>query len=140
MDKWFRIQAQSPLPGGVARVKALMDHPAFVFTNPNKLRAVVAGFCRGNPSQFHAVDGSGYELLGQTIRDIDHVNPQIAAGLSKIFLDWARFTPERQVLIHKQLKLILETPGLSSNTHEVVTAALSAADGSKATNPSMSKL
>ena len=117
-----------------------MQHPAFVFTNPNKLRAVVAGFCRGNPRQFHAVDGSGYELLGQTIRDIDRVNPQIGAGLSKMFLDWTRFTPERRVQMHEQLKLILATPGLSSNTREVVTAALSAAEDPKSTKPSMSKL
>ena len=140
MDKWFRIQAQSPQPGAAGRVKALMQHPAFVFTNPNKLRAVVAGFCRGNPSQFHAVDGSGYELLGRTIRDIDRVNPQIGAGLSKIFLDWTRFTPERRALMHEQLKLILATPDLSSNTHEVVTAALSAADKPKTATAPASKL
>src|SRR5450830_1848273 len=35
MDQWFSVQAGSVLPGGLARVKALMEHPAFTIKNPN---------------------------------------------------------------------------------------------------------
>jgi aminopeptidase N len=37
MDQWFSVQAGT-LPGGLARVKALMQHPAFNLKNPNKVR------------------------------------------------------------------------------------------------------
>ena len=64
MDKWFGVQVRSPLPGAVVRATELMNHAGFTFTNPNKLRAVVGAFARGNPQQFHDVDGSGYRFLG----------------------------------------------------------------------------
>ena len=64
MDKWFGVQVRSPLPGAVGRATVLMKHAGFTFTNPNKLRAVVGAFARGNPQQFHDVDGSGYSFLG----------------------------------------------------------------------------
>jgi len=34
IDKWFAVQATSRLPGTVAHVRALMQHPAFDLKNP----------------------------------------------------------------------------------------------------------
>ena len=128
MDKWFSVQAQSSLPGAAERCKALMEHDAFVFTNPNKLRAVVGAFARGNPAQFHALDGSGYALLGEAIVAIDPVNGQLGAALAKIFLDWTQFDAARRTMIRAELeKILANEAGVSSNTAEVVAAALAAA-------------
>ena len=71
------MQSMSTLPDGIKRVQGLMEHESFQFTNPNKLRSVVGAFCRGNPDQFHARDGSGYQFLGDVIRKIDPLNPQM---------------------------------------------------------------
>ena len=175
MDKWFGVQVRSPLPGAVGRATALMEHAAFTFTNPNKLRAVVGAFARGNPQQFHDVDGSGCKsppsalffdrsgfplplprahlfrhlccwltfgrpcgiplrsltlpvdrFLGDVVRRIDPVNPQMGAALAKIFLDWTRYDAPRRALIKAELESILSNEGCSPNTREVVSTALSA--------------
>lgn len=39
-----------------------MIHPAFTLKNLNRARNLISSFCKGNPSQFHAADGSGYAL------------------------------------------------------------------------------
>ncbi|MFP5410292.1 MAG: aminopeptidase N, partial [Gammaproteobacteria bacterium] len=59
IDKWFAVQATSRLPGTAARVRALMQHPAFDLKNPNRVYALIRGFCGANPRHFHAADGSG---------------------------------------------------------------------------------
>ena len=40
LDKWFSIQATSPLPDTVARVRALSAHADFDLRNPNRIRAL----------------------------------------------------------------------------------------------------
>ena len=60
VDKWFALQAASPRPDTLARVRELMSHPAFTIRNPNKVRAVIGAFCQGNHVRFNAADGSGY--------------------------------------------------------------------------------
>jgi len=61
LDKWFALQAGSPLPGTAAGVRALMMHPIFDIKNPNRVRSLVGAFST-NPLCFHAKDGSGYAL------------------------------------------------------------------------------
>ncbi len=126
LDRWFAVQSMSSLPHGVERVKQLMKHEKFSISNPNKLRSVVSSFCRGNPEQFHNADGSGYKFLGDVIRDIDPVNPQMGAGLTKIFLDWTKYDAHRRNFIKAELEQILHNDGASSNTIEVATTALKA--------------
>ncbi len=63
LDKWFAIQAGSPLPehaGG--RSAALQRHPDFDARNPNRIRALVGAFA-ANQVRFHDVSGAGYEFL-----------------------------------------------------------------------------
>lgn len=124
MDKWFAYQCASDLSGALERVQELMKHPLFDLTNPNKMRAVIATFCRRNPEHFHALDGSGYKFLGDMIEQVDKGNPQTAASLCKIFLNWKRFDVERQTLIKLQLERILALENLSTNSYEVCTTAL----------------
>jgi hypothetical protein len=64
--KWLALVAGSNLEGNVARVQDLLTHPAFVITNPNNCYSVFLGFARSHVN-FHAVDGSGYNFLADSI-------------------------------------------------------------------------
>ena len=65
LDKWFAIQAMSPLPDTPDAVRALAKHADFDLRNPNRVRALVASFASGNQVRFHDPSGSGYRLPGR---------------------------------------------------------------------------
>jgi aminopeptidase N len=123
LDKWFGLQAGSPLPNTVAGVRALMKHPAFDIKNPNRVRALVGAFA-GNHLRFHARDGQGYALLGETVRALDSVNPQVAARMAGAFENWRRYDAERQRLMRREMETIAKMAGLSANLFEVTTKML----------------
>jgi aminopeptidase N len=123
LDKWMALQAASPRPDTVARVRALMGNPAFDIKNPNRVRALIGAFS-ANQLRFHAADGSGYALLGETLRTLDKINAQVAARMAGAFETWKRFDEKRQGLIRYELEAILKLPGLSSNMFEVVSKML----------------
>ena len=52
LDKWFAIQALSPLPDTVQAVETLKSHPDFDLRNPNRIRALISSFA-GNQVRFH---------------------------------------------------------------------------------------
>ena len=93
MDQWFSVQAGSPLPGGLERVKALMQHPAFTLKNPNKVRSLIGAFANQNPCNFHALDGSGYRFLADQVIALNGFNPQIAARQLAPLTRWRTFDP-----------------------------------------------
>ena len=124
VDKWLGIQARSRLPETLANVKGLMQHPAFTIKNPNKVRALIGSFCRGNPVRFHALDGAGYAFLTENVLTLDKLNPQIAARLVQAIIRWQRYDAQRQSLMQASLQQILETTGLSRDTYEVVARGL----------------
>ena len=119
MDKWFTLQATSPLPDTLPRVKFLMTHPVFDSKNPNRIRALVGAFCHGNPIRFHAGDGTGYRFLSEQVIEIDARNPQIAARLLGSLSRWKKFDPGRQALMKNALETILSSPDLSRDVYEV---------------------
>ena len=127
VDKWLGIQARSRLPETLTMVKNLMQHPAFTLKNPNKVRALLGNFCRGNPVRFHAADGSGYAFLSENVLTLDKLNPQIAARLVQAMIRWQRYDEQRQALMKANLQEILDTPGLSRDTYEVVARSLQVA-------------
>ena len=124
LDKWFAIQAGSRLPGTLQEVKALLDHPAFEISNPNKVRALIGTFCHANHAGFHAGDGSGYAFAADQIIAIDPLNPQVAARLARAFDRWRQFDEGRQAHARRALERIKATPNLSRDTTEIVTRAL----------------
>ncbi len=124
VNKWFAIQARSNHESALNDVKELMQHPAFEFTNPNDVRALVGGFCFGNPVNFHREDGAGYEFLTQNILELNKVNPQIAARLASGFSQWRRFDKLRQVKMKTQLETILASDGLPKDVFEIVSKSL----------------
>ena len=124
VDKWLGVEAASRLPGTLARVKELTSHPAFTLKNPNKVYALLGGF-GANQVNFHRVDGSGYAFLGEQIRALDSINPQVAARMVRNFEHWKRFEPKRRTLMKSLLEQVTKIPGLSKETVEVVTRTLS---------------
>ena len=44
--KWLTLAAGSNLPGNVAAVEALVEHPAFNINNPNNCYSLFLGFAR----------------------------------------------------------------------------------------------
>ncbi|MGA7674637.1 MAG: aminopeptidase N [Rhizomicrobium sp.] len=123
IDKWMGLQAGSPRPDTVERVRALMNHAAFDIKNPNRVRALIGAFS-ANQLRFHAADGGGYALVGETIRALDKINAQVAARMAGAFETWRRFDPVRQALMRRELETMVKTPGISSNLFEVVTKML----------------
>jgi len=124
MDQWFSVQAGSTLPGGLARVKALMQHPAFTLKNPNKVRALIGAFAQQNLVNFHAVDGSGYRFLADLVIELNALNPQIASRQLSPLTRWRKYDPHRQALMRGELERILASGALSSDVYEVVSKSL----------------
>ncbi|MFA9460211.1 aminopeptidase N [Thiohalorhabdus methylotrophus] len=129
VDKWFAIQASSPVYGTLDRIKALLDHPAFNHKNPNKVRAVLGAFARGNPYRFHAADGTAYAFFADQVLHMDGINPQMAAALARGFSRFRRYDEERQRLMREQLERIRREPQLSRDTFEIVTKSLGDGEG-----------
>ena len=120
LDKWFTIQACSPLPGAITRVRELLAHPDFDLGNPNRARSVIGAFPAGNPAHFHAGSGEGYRLLADAILALDPRNSQVAARLVQPLTAWRRQPEARAALMRAELQRILAAPGLSEGTKEIV--------------------
>lgn len=122
VNKWLMMQAKMPHDDALAHVKKLVDHPAFVITNPNKVYSLVGGFKR-NFSQFHRADGAGYQFLKEMILKVDDFNPQVAASMTKGLASWRRFDATHQ----QQMQLVLQQlqqATLSKDTFEIVSKSL----------------
>ncbi|AZC18794.1 aminopeptidase N [Pseudomonas sp. CMR5c] len=124
MDQWFSVQAASPLPGGLERVKALMQHPAFNIKNPNKVRALIGAFAGQNLINFHAADGSGYRFLADLVIQLNGFNPQIASRQLAPLTRWRKYDSARQALMKAELERIRGSGELSSDVFEVVSKSL----------------
>jgi aminopeptidase N len=124
MDQWFSVQAASALPGALARVQQLMQHPAFTLKNPNKVRALIGAFAGQNLVNFHLADGSGYRFLADQVITLNALNPQIASRLLAPLTRWGKYDAARQALMKAELERILASGELSSDVFEVVSKSL----------------
>jgi len=125
MDKWFTLQASSRRQDVLRTVTALMEHPAFALTNPNKVRALIGAFGR-NLAAFHAADGSGYRFMADQVLAIDAINPQVASRLVSCFNRRSRVEPARAELMRVELARVLAHDGLSRDVYEIVSKNLNA--------------
>ena len=125
VNKWFGIQAGADLgsPASLDAVKALIEHPDFTWTNPNRMRSVVSIFA-ANMAAFHAADGSGYEFVGDVVLKVDKINNQIAARLAGSFSLWRKYDTARQEAMKKQLNRIKNSDGVSKDVYEIVSRSL----------------
>ena len=119
VEQWFAVQSGSSRTGGLSKIRELMEHPAFDWKNPNKIRSVIGVFAGQNLPAFHAEDGAGYRFLAEQVRKLDDSNPQIAARLVSPLTRWRKFAPVHS----EQMKLALETirdkSGLSRDVYEL---------------------
>ena len=124
VDKWLRAQAMTTRPDALDAVIALIGHDAYDPHNPNKVNALVGGFCFSNPFNFHRADGAGYRFLTDQVTSLDNSNPQLAARLVSALNHWQRYEPLRQQLMKEALERVRKTPQLSRDVAEIVDRAL----------------
>ncbi|WP_148862261.1 aminopeptidase N [Marinobacter fonticola] len=124
VEQWFSIQASSPRAGSLPAVEALLEHDAFDWKNPNKIRSVIGAFANQNLANFHAVDGSGYRFLAKHILALDSSNPQIAARLVSPLTRWRNYGDVYRDGMKAALEQVHAKPDLSKDVYEVVHKSL----------------
>jgi aminopeptidase N len=124
VDKWFSLNSQVATPGAAARIEALMGHPDFRLSTPNRVYALIGGFTSMNLAGFHAADGEGYRVVADTILKVNALNPQVAARMATGFRSWRIMDEVRRKAAAGQLERILASPGLSRDCIEIVSKTL----------------
>lgn len=124
LDKAFSLAATEPSSQVYANIQTCLEHPAFSWKNPNRVRAVFSAFSMRNPQQFHAISGKGYALLADTVARLDSINPQVAARLVTPLLSWKRFDGVRQQQMQAALQQMAAKPALSNDLFEKVNRSL----------------
>jgi aminopeptidase N len=124
IDKWFSLQAMSPLPGALEQVRALTRHAGFSLANPNRVRALIGAFAHSNLVQFNRADGAGYDFIADTILALDPKNPQVSARMATAFGTWRNLEAGRRARAEAALRRIKGTPGLSRDLCDIVERAL----------------
>jgi aminopeptidase N len=124
IDKWFSLQAMTPDPKTLDRVRALTGHPAFSMTNPNRVRSLIGAFAQGNATQFNRADGLGYEFVADRILALDPANPQVASRMTTAFKSWRVLESGRRGRAQAALQRIGATPKLSRDVSDIVQRAL----------------
>jgi aminopeptidase N len=124
LDKWLALEAMVPAPATLDRVRALIDHPAFSLSNPNRIRALVGSFASGNQTQFNRADGAGFDFLADFVIDLDRRNPQTAARLLVSFRSWRALEAKRRAHAEKALKRIAAVAELSADVRDIVARML----------------
>ncbi len=124
IDKWFSLQATTPDPKTLDRVRALTGHPAFSMTNPNRVRSLIGAFAQGNATQFNRADGLGYEFVADRILALDPANPQVASRMTTAFKSWRVLESGRRGRAQAALQRIAAAPKLSRDVSDIVQRAL----------------
>jgi len=129
IDKWFALQASAPDRGGdvLPAVRQLMKHPQFSLKNPNRARSVIFSYCSANPGAFHRADAAGYVFWADHVLELDALNPQVAARLSRALDRWRKLAEPYRTAAREAIARVAAKTDLSNDVREVVTRAL--ADG-----------
>ncbi|WP_294540646.1 aminopeptidase N [uncultured Rhodoblastus sp.] len=124
VNKWFTLQAAIPEPETLARVRRLTKNHNFSLTNPNRVYALIGAFANANPTGFNAADGAGYQFVAETARDLDAINPQVAARLISSFRSWRTLEAGRRAKARAALETLAAGNNLSSDLRDIVDRAL----------------
>jgi aminopeptidase N len=116
-------QAVADLPDVLVRVKALVEHPDFTLTNPNRCSSLISAFAT-NAAHFHAEDGEGYKFLADMTAQVDKLNPHLSSRMGRGLIQWRKYNEERGTLIKTQLKRLADMKPISSDLFEVVSSSL----------------
>jgi len=123
LDKWLMAQALIPEEGTLARVKALMGHPAFSLGNPNRVLGLIGGFA-ANLTQFNRPDGEGYGFVADIVIALDRTNPQVASRLLGSFKSWRMLEAGRRAKAETALRMVKATPNLSRDVADIAARSL----------------
>ncbi|MGI2258413.1 aminopeptidase N [Shewanella sp. GXUN23E] len=126
MDKWFTLQAIQDSDHCIERIQNLRQHPAFSMNNPNRVRALIGSFAAANTAQFHRADGKGYQFMTDCLKELNQVNPQVAARIMTPLIQFAKFDDARQQMMRDCLMQLKQMPNLARDLFEKVDRALSA--------------
>ena len=124
MDKWFAVQALAPGHNVAGRIRKLMAHDAFSFKTPNRVYALLRNFIGGNFAGFHDADGCGYQLAAEVIKQLNAINPQVAARLATGFRSWRLFDEDRRKHAQSAMEDILGSKMLSRDVNEIISRTL----------------
>jgi len=124
VNQWLAVQAGSAEYGNIENINKLLAHEAFDIKNPNKVRSVIGTFAGQSLINFHAVDGSGYQLLADKIILLNRLNPQIASRLVAPLSKWRRYVDSQGQQMKQQLQRIMAQEDLSKDVYEVVSKSL----------------
>ncbi|KUJ81652.1 aminopeptidase N [Microbulbifer flavimaris] len=124
VELWLSLQSSSPKRGTLEAVRALMAHPAFELTNPNRVRSVIGAFANRNFTQFHQPDGSGFRFLAEQVIALDKLNPQIAARLVTPITRWKKYCQGPREQMFAALQSVMASGQLSADLYEVVSKSL----------------
>jgi aminopeptidase N len=139
LDKWFEAQArasehvasegmaQDGTPGVFARCRALLSHPSFTLTNPNRARSLIFTWMARNPAAFHRRDAAGYVVWADLVLQLDATNPQLAARLARVMDRWRHLAEPFQSNAREALQRVAAKADLSADTREIIGKALDAA-------------
>ena len=127
LDKWFALQATHAEPAALERVQALTSHPAFRWTTPNSVYALLVAFAQRNPRAFHRADGAGYRFVADAVMRLDAINPQVAARLVTAFGTWRKYEAVRRALMRRELDRLAARPANSPDLSDLVGRALASA-------------
>lgn len=73
---------------------------------------------------FHAIDGSGYRFLVDTLIKLNESNPQVAARLIEPLIKLSRYDNQRQTLMRRGLERLRELDNLARDLFEKIEKAL----------------
>jgi aminopeptidase N len=127
IDKWFALQAQMPERAdgrAFARVKQLLQHADYTFTNPNRARSLIQVFCTQNPAAFHRTDAAGYVLWADAVREIDGFNSSLAARITRAMDRWMHLAEPLRSAAREAIVRVAEKKDLSAGVREIVERAL----------------
>jgi aminopeptidase N len=123
VDKYIEVQVGAKRDDLLSLMKKIESSSYYEKKIPNKIRSLMSGFAR-NLSTFHSLSGEGYDYFAKTITEVDSFNPQIAARLSKNFVDLKKLDPQRRKLERVAIEGILKNQNLSKDSREVLSKYL----------------
>jgi len=124
LDKWLAVMAIVPQDGVIKRIGAILAEPDFPRTNPNRLRSLMGSFAMSNPTQFARADGAGFRFVADFVKQVDPINPQVAARVLTGFRIWPMLEQGRRALARTSLGELQSSGALSRNTADILTRML----------------
>lgn len=124
IDKWFAAQAKANRLSTLGSVKALTQHQAFSFKNPNRLRSLISSFSVLNQLAFHGNGEASYRFLADTIITVDSLNPQLAARLVSPLGRWHAMQERNATAMKGALENIVQIKKISRDVKELAQKSL----------------